>query len=78
LESAKALGYLTALIATSRVTHATPAAFCSHVASRESESEIAAQQIRGLPTLGTRSQVDLLMGGGQCFFQPGMNRMTFL
>ncbi|CAO3572397.1 unnamed protein product [Mortierella alpina] len=67
LESAKQLGMLTGLVVTSRVTHATPAAFSAHVVHRDMESEIAVQQI-GDYELGR--QVDLMLGGGRCFFLP--------
>ncbi|KAI8904882.1 alkaline-phosphatase-like protein [Gorgonomyces haynaldii] len=67
LEAAKEQGLFTGLVATSRITHATPATFSSHVASRASEADIAMQQI-GNYTLGRR--VDLMFGGGKCFFTP--------
>lgn len=65
LEAAKARDFLTGLVVTSRVTHATPAAFSSHVLDRWNESEIATQQIGFNPI--DRS-VDLMFGGGECFF----------
>ncbi|KAF9086332.1 hypothetical protein BGX23_008981 [Mortierella sp. AD031] len=67
LEAAKDLGMFTGLVVTSRITDATPAAFSAHVVHRGMESEIAAQQIGDHPL--TR-QVDLMMGGGRCFFLP--------
>ncbi|KAG0257992.1 hypothetical protein BG011_003611 [Mortierella polycephala] len=67
LEAAKDLGMLTGLVVTSRVTHATPAAFSAHVIHRDMESEIAAQQTGYYPL---NRQVDLLLGGGRCFFMP--------
>src|ERR1041384_3511439 len=67
LESAKYLGYATGLVSTSSVTDATPAAFSAHVVNRTMESDIAAQQIGDYP-LGR--QVDLMFGGGRCFFLP--------
>ncbi|KAG0209945.1 hypothetical protein BGX28_009816 [Mortierella sp. GBA30] len=67
LESAKQLGMLTGLVVTSRVTHATPAAFSAHVIHRDMEADIAVQQI-GDYELGR--QVDLMLGGGRCFFLP--------
>ncbi|KAG0286835.1 hypothetical protein BGZ97_007298 [Linnemannia gamsii] len=67
LESAKANGMLTGLVVTSRVTHATPAAFSAHVVHRDMEDDIAVQQI-GDYVLGR--QVDLMLGGGRCFFLP--------
>ena len=67
LESAKHLGFVTGLVVTSRITHATPAAFSAHVISRDMEADIALQQIGEYP-LGR--QVDLMFGGGRCFFLP--------
>ena len=60
LEAASAAGYATGLVATSRITHATPAAFAAHVESRADEKEIAAQF--------QDSGVDLLFGGGLSMF----------
>jgi len=48
----------TAIVTTSRITHATPAAFSSHVSERNMEEEIAYQQAND-------QNVDLLFGGGQ-------------
>ncbi|KAJ1952025.1 vacuolar alkaline phosphatase, partial [Linderina pennispora] len=58
---------LTGLVATSRITHATPAAFSSHVVHRDMEDLIAEYQI-GNYSLG--SVVDLMFGGGRCHFLP--------
>lgn len=52
--------YATGLIATSSITHATPASFFAHVKSRGLAEEIAAE----LPT----SNVDFFAGGGKKFF----------
>ena len=60
LEAAEARGLATGLVATSRITHATPASFAAHVAQRSEEPEIAAQL--------AASDVDLLFGGGRGFF----------
>ena len=62
IEKAKARGMVTGLVATSRITHATPAAFAAHVPSRSEEAEIALQL--------ARSGVDLIAGGGLPFFLP--------
>lgn len=43
LEQAKKAGYAVGLITTTRITHATPAAFASHIWHRELEDYIAAQ-----------------------------------
>ncbi|KAI9220550.1 alkaline-phosphatase-like protein [Blastocladiella britannica] len=67
LEAAKYKGYTTGLVATSRVTHATPASWSAHVVQRDDEDVIAAQQI-GDNVLGR--QVDLMIGGGRGFFLP--------
>ena len=53
-------GYLKGIVATSSITHATPAAFYAHIDSRYKEKEIAAQLLN--------SSVDLALGGGQEFF----------
>lgn len=66
MESAKIhKDMLTGLVVTSRITHATPAAFSSHVQWRESENEIAEQQIGHNPLGRT---VDIMFGGGVCEF----------
>ena len=62
LEKAEAAGYNTGLVSTARITHATPAAFSSHVESRNMESEIAEQQIE--------QGIEILMGGGRQFYVP--------
>ncbi|KAI7871359.1 alkaline-phosphatase-like protein [Spinellus fusiger] len=67
LESAKYHGMKTGLVATSRITHATPASFSAHVPQRDDEDAIAIQQIGDNP-LGR--VVDLMMGGGYCHFLP--------
>ncbi|KAI8640395.1 alkaline-phosphatase-like protein [Parasitella parasitica] len=66
LESAKLhKNMLTGLVVTSRVTHATPAAFSAHVLDRDNENLIAVQQIGHNPLGRT---VDLMFGGGTCEF----------
>lgn len=62
IEAAKARGFKIGVVVTSRTTHATPAAFTSHVTDRNNEQEIASQQI----TKG----VDILLGGGRNFYLP--------
>eukprot|EP01135_Chromosphaera_perkinsii_P012142 Nk52_evm6s2596 gene=Nk52_evmTU6s2596 len=52
-------------VSTSRVTHATPAAFTSHVQSRDEEVRIAFQQVH-------KGRVDLLLGGGKAKFTKAM------
>ena len=62
LEGAKARGMSTGLVATSRITHATPAGFAAHVPERNNEDQIAAQELE--------HKVDVLLGGGRRFFLP--------
>lgn len=61
LEMASEAGLSTGVIATSSITHATPASFYSHVPSRNMHEEIAAQLFR--------SDVDYFAGGGLSFFR---------
>ncbi|KAI8366107.1 alkaline phosphatase [Radiomyces spectabilis] len=68
LESAKHRHNMkTGLVATSRITHATPASFSAHVKDRDDENAIALQQLGENP-LGR--SVDLMFGGGVCQFLP--------
>lgn len=67
LEGAKARGYNTALVTTSRITHATPASYSAHIDDRNEENEIASQQLGGY-VLGR--QADILWGGGRRHFLP--------
>ncbi len=62
VECAERNGMRTGIVATCSVTHATPAAFASHVESRDMESEIAAQI--------ARSGLDVIIGGGRGWFIP--------
>ena len=83
LEAAKLDGFKTGLIATSRITHATPACkhftsllphyshivgYAAHVIHRDSEAKIAEHEIGYGHPLG--SVVDILLGGGRCYFKP--------
>ena len=61
LELAKAEGKATGLVATSTITHATPAVFGAHVKSRNCENEIARQYIE-------ITGVDIMLGGGVAKF----------
>lgn len=61
LEIASRQGKSTGLIATSSITHATPASFFAHVAHRDSQEHIAAQFLT--------APVDYAAGGGIQFFQ---------
>lgn len=62
LEAAHRRGMATGLVATSRITHATPASFSAHIVERWRENEIAEQQIV--------SGADVLLGGGRRHFVP--------
>jgi len=72
LEQAKAKGWSTGVVTTTRVTHATPAATYSHICHRDLENDIAVQAVPGgtgyNAALG--NGLDVLMGGGRQFFQP--------
>ncbi len=61
LELAKAKGRSTGLVASSTITHATPAAFGAHVKNRNCENEIARQYIH-------KTGVDVILGGGKLRF----------
>ncbi|CUS47239.1 MAG: alkaline phosphatase PhoB [Idiomarinaceae bacterium HL-53] len=67
METAKAEGFLTGAIATTRVTHATPAAFFTHVHYRRQEREIA-EQFAQFNEDG-EWKFDLLLGSGREFFR---------
>ena len=57
LEGAKLLGKATGIVVTSRVTHATPAAYYAHVPSRRMENDIMEQ--------GVYQNLDVMLGGGK-------------
>ena len=54
-------GYLTGLVATSSITHATPAAFYAHIKSRSKEKKIAQMLVE--------SDIAIALGGGSKFFK---------
>lgn len=62
LELAEDLGMSTGLVTTTRITHATPAAFAAHVVSRDLEDEIGDQMLK--------ADTEILMGGGRRHFLP--------
>jgi alkaline phosphatase len=62
LQAAERRGMATGLVATSRITHATPASFSAHVVERWMENEIAEQQLE--------SGADVILGGGKRHFVP--------
>jgi alkaline phosphatase len=62
LEASKLKGKATGLVATSRVTHATPAGFASHVDNRDNETQIAEQMVY--------ENVDVVFGGAASYLVP--------
>jgi len=62
LEAAQSRGMRTGLVATSRITHATPATFAAHVPERWDETTIAEH-------IAARD-IDVVFGGGRKFFVP--------
>jgi alkaline phosphatase len=62
LEGAKLLGKATGLAVTSRVTHATPAAYYAHVPSRTQDNDIMEQ--------GVYQNLDVVLGGGRRHLLP--------
>ncbi|KAJ2020393.1 vacuolar alkaline phosphatase [Coemansia sp. RSA 376] len=70
LEAAKQAGYLTGLVSTARITHATPGSFAAHVVHRDMEDLIAQHMISYNSSLTPAPTVDLMFGGGSCFFAP--------
>ena len=69
LERAHERGLSTGLVATSEVTHATPAAFAGHVTDRDQHSLIADQLIKA--SAQKDPVVDVLLGGGRKHLQHG-------
>lgn len=67
LERAKKHGYQTGLVVTSSVTHATPASFAAHVASRSDAQRIADQYFD--QKINDQFRIDLILGGGKKFFE---------
>ncbi len=62
LEGSKIAGKATGLVATSRVSHATPAAFAAHVDNRDNENEIMEQMVY--------EDIDVVFGGGSRHLVP--------
>lgn len=70
-EIASSLGKSTGVVATSTISHATPASFYAHVEQRNMEDEICAQLVE--------SDIDFFAGGGHRHFvqrEDGRNLMT--
>ena len=61
LEAAELNGLSTGIISTSEITHATPAAFSSHVESRQDYNSIMKQQLY--------KDMEVVLGGGSLFFE---------
>ncbi len=66
MELLKAEGYGCGLVTTTRVTHATPAAWVSHQLQRDEEEAIASDYLKFKP--------DVLLGGGSGFFEPSRRK----
>ena len=62
LEAARDKGMATGLVATSTITHATPASFAAHVRARSNQAAIAVDFIA--------NRVNVILGGGREFFMP--------
>ncbi|MER2089928.1 MAG: alkaline phosphatase [Sporosarcina sp.] len=60
LQAAEKSGKSSGLVATSTITHATPAVFGSHVETRANEKDIAPQLLQ--------NDVDVILGGGKKYF----------
>ncbi len=63
LEKAAKQGKATGLVSTTRITHATPAAFAAHQVFREMENEIAVDMIE-------KHDIDVLLSGGVSYLIP--------
>ncbi len=61
LETAEKKGLSTGLVATSSITHATPACFIAHVKSRALDEDIASDFLK--------TDIDVFIGGGSSFFE---------
>ncbi len=70
VEYAEEQGKWTGLVATCRITHATPASMVAHLKSRGSEDDIAVQI--------AQSEVDVILGGGWDKFLPGLEQKNRL
>jgi len=68
MEAAQARGLSAGLVATSAITHATPAGFAAHAYARSDQSEIALWLLK--------NRIDVLLGGGMAFFSPDKGKRT--
>ncbi|KAB2328490.1 alkaline phosphatase [Cytobacillus depressus] len=72
LEAAKEKGKATGLVATSEITHATPAAFGAHNENRKNMNAIADDYYNEL--INGKHKIDVLLGGGKSNFErPDVN-----
>ncbi len=62
LETAREVGWATGLVSDTRLTHATPAAFASHLPHRDDETTAAVQMLETGP--------DVMFSGGWRYFEP--------
>jgi alkaline phosphatase len=62
LECLRQKGWRSGLVATSQITHATPAGFAAHVGNRNHQAEIASQMLA--------NRVDVMFGGGALYWLP--------
>ncbi|TYS17683.1 hypothetical protein FZC78_07425 [Rossellomorea vietnamensis] len=72
LEQAKEDGMATGLVATSEITHATPAAYAAHELSRRDMDNIADDYYNEM--INGEHKVDVLLGGGLKNFDPAAGR----
>ncbi|TAH20819.1 MAG: alkaline phosphatase [Cytophagales bacterium] len=70
LEIAEEKGLATGMVATSSITHATPASFIAHQKSRKMEEEIAADFLN--------TDIDVFIGGGKQFFEHSVGDKNLL
>ena len=70
LEISRDKGYMTAIIATSTIVHATPAAYYSKVKSRYDYNEIASQL--------SRSNINFFVGGGEKYFNDRRDKRNLM
>ncbi len=62
LEAARSRGMAAGLVATSTITHATPASFSAHVLNRADQDSVALQQLA--------QRIDVILGGGADYYLP--------
>jgi alkaline phosphatase len=69
LEQAKENGMSTGIVATSEITHATPASYGAHEEQRKSENAIADDYYDEM--INGKHKIDVMLGGGTDFFERG-------